>query len=132
MKKFHKLRATKNKLRPTKQKFYILKPTKNRIDWSTTGSETEWWHRDLASLSGSDSKPRCFGWTDQTHADQIPTPNSKQLTHATPRNQKKGAVLSPLNLNEDDMFGCENWMEICSWVWIGKKFREWPMKVMND
>ena len=25
-----------------------------------------------------------------------------------------------------------NWMEICSWVWIGKKFREWLVKVMND
>ena len=61
-----------------------------------------------------------------------PTLNSKQLTHAAPKNLKKGAVLSPLNPDEDDMFGCGNWMEICSWVWIGKKFREWPVKVMND
>ena len=86
----------------------------------------------MASLLGSDSESRCFRWTNQTHADQRPMPNSKQLTHVAPRNSKKGAVSSPLNPDEDDMFGCRNWMEICSWVWIGKKFREWPVKVMND
>ena len=47
MKKFHKLKPTKNKLRPTKQKFYILRPTKNRIDWLTTGNET---HAELQAI----------------------------------------------------------------------------------
>ncbi|KAF3965734.1 hypothetical protein CMV_010109 [Castanea mollissima] len=70
-----------HKLRPIKQKFHKLRPTKNKIDWSTTGSETKWWHWDLASLSSFDSESRCFGWTDQTHTDQRPMPNSKQLTH---------------------------------------------------
>nr|POE96800.1 hypothetical protein CFP56_27464 [Quercus suber] len=99
------------------EKFHKLRPTKNIIDWSTTGSETEWWHWDLASQGVLGGPIR-------------PTPNSKQLTHAAPRNPKKGAVLSLLNPDEeDDMFGCGNWMEIYSWVWIRKKFREWPVKV---
>ena len=83
MEKFHKLRPTKNKfhkLRPMKQKFHKLKPTKNKIDWSTTSSETTLWHWDLASLLVSDLESRCFGLTDQTHADQRPTPIRTQ-TH---------------------------------------------------
>ena len=55
-KKFHKLR-------PTNQKFHKLRPTKNKIDWSTIGSETKWWHWDLASLPGSDLESSLFGWT---------------------------------------------------------------------